>query len=308
MGLFTMSTETLINTTKFLLIEDNWRLRDALIHALTHVSELQEEGEKQQTEFPEFEHVASADNGEDALRYLKTREIDLVIMDYALKDHSLWGVELTRKIRTRFPSKKILFWSAYIREVDLNHAKRAGADGYVSKDKSDRDVIDAIRKVMQGEKIWEQESVVKNDICLLSSTEKEVLKFLAEGKSNTEIAYSLLEKHYLEEIDEHGSEYVIKKYGSLRKYIDLENLSSHTKTVQKHFEHIRSKIGIRNRLELFRLAYDNFASKERDRKIPELDLKVMTLHHEERNPSEVAKELLITEKKVREILNKYKLS
>jgi len=307
MDLFTMSTETLINTTKFLLIEDNWRLRDALIHALTHVSELQEEGEKQQTEVPEFEHVASADNGEDALRYLKTREIDLVIMDYALKDHSLWGVELTREIRIRFPSKKILFWSAYIREVDLNHAKRAGADGYVSKDKSDRDVIDAIRKVMQGEKIWEQESVVKNDICLLSSTEKEVLKFLAEGKSNTEIAYSLLEKRYLEVIDEHGSEYVIKKYGSLRKYIDLENLSSHTKTVQKHFEHIRSKIGIRNRLELFRLSYNNFASKERDRKIPELDLKVMTLHHEERTPSEVAKELLITEKKVREILNKYKL-
>ena len=100
-----MSIETTINTIKFLLVEDDWRLRDSLLHGLA--------------KNPKLRCVATADSGQQALVHLRTQEIDLVIMDYALNDHGLWGVELTRDIHKQFPEIKILFWSAHIREVDL---------------------------------------------------------------------------------------------------------------------------------------------------------------------------------------------
>jgi len=105
MELHAMSIETTINTIKFLLVEDDWRLRDSLLHGLA--------------KNPKLRCVATADSGQQALVHLRTQEIDLVIMDYALNDHGLWGVELTRDIHKQFPEIKILFWSAHIREVDL---------------------------------------------------------------------------------------------------------------------------------------------------------------------------------------------
>lgn len=290
-----MLTETSINTIKFLLVEDDWRLRDSLLHGLA--------------KDPKFQCVAATDNGQQALEHLRTEAIDLIIMDYALNDHGLWGVELTREIHKEFPEKKVMFWSAHIREVDLEQAKEAGANGYVPKDKSDQDVMDAIDRIMRGEHIWVTDQLkvlnINGGNRKLTETEVKIMELLAEGKSNTQIAYSLLEIEYRKEIEEYGNEYVIEKYGNQSNFINVENLKSRTRTVERHFDNIREKLTIRNRTDLFRQAFDEYGKLENRRTISEIEIKVLMLLHEEKKDAEIAELLQIKESEVASIRKKF---
>lgn len=290
-----MSTEASINTIKFLLVEDDWRLRDSLLHGLA--------------KDPKLQCVATTDSGQQALEHLRTEAIDLIIMDYALNDHGLWGVELTREIHKEFPEKKVMFWSAHIREVDLEQAKEAGANGYVPKDKSDQDVMDAIYRIMRGEHIWITDQLkvlnINGGNRKLTETEVKIMELLAEGKSNTQIAYSLLEIEYRRMIEDHGSEYVITSYGNQTDFIDLEKLKSRTRTVERHFDNIREKLTIRNRNDLFRQAFDEYGKLENRRTISEIEIKVLMLLHEEKKDAEIAELLQIKESEVASIRKKF---
>lgn len=290
-----MSTETTINTIKFLLVEDDWRLRDSLLHGLA--------------KNPKLRCVATADSGQQALVHLRTQEIDLVIMDYALNDHGLWGVELTRDIHKQFPEIKILFWSAHIREVDLEQAKEAGANGYVSKDKSDQDVINAILRIMRGEQVWVIDEFKVLDVNAenkrLTPMEVKIMELLAEGKQNTQIAYSLLEIEYRKMIEDLGNEYVKSSYGDLRDFIDEEKLKSRTRTVERHFDNIREKLSIRNRSDLFRLALNEYGKLEIRRTTTEIEIKVLMLLHEKKKNAEVAELMSIKIQEVESIRKKF---
>lgn len=290
-----MSVELPVNTIQFLLVEDDWRLRDSLLNGLA--------------ENPKLFCVATTDSGQQALAHLETHEIDLVIMDYALKDHGLWGVELTREIHKRFPEIKILFWSAHIREVDLEQAKEAGAHGYVSKDKSDQDVIDAIHRIMHGEQVWvTDESKVPGVHAAtkrLTPKEIKVMELLAEGKQNAQIAYSLLEIDHREMVENFGMDYVTQKYGDLWNFIDEEKLKARTRTVERHFDNIREKLCIRNRSDLFRLALNEYGKLEIRRTTTEMEIKVLMLLHEEKKDAEIAELMGINIKSVENIKNKF---
>lgn len=290
-----MSTETTINTIKFLLVEDDWRLRDSLLHGLA--------------KNPKLRCVATADSGQQALVHLRTQEINLVIMDYALNDHGLWGVELTRDIHKQFPEIKILFWSAHIREVDLEQAKEAGANGYVSKDKSDQDVINAIHRIMRGEQVWVIDEFKVLDVNAenkrLTPMEVKIMELLAEGKQNAQIAYSLLEIEYRKMVEDLGNEYVKPSYGDLRDFIDEEKLKSRTRTVERHFDNIREKLSIRNRSDLFRLAFNEYGKLEIRRTTTEIEIKVLMLLHEEKKNAEIAELMSIKIQEVESIRNKF---
>jgi len=232
-------------------------------------------------------------------------------MDYALNDHDLWGVELTRDIHKRFPETKILFWSAHIRDVDLERAKEAGANGYVSKDKSDQEVVDAIDKIMRGEQVWEAyESKVLGVHAInkrLTPMEIKIMELLAEGKQNAQIAYSLLEIEYRKMVEDFGNDYVITSYGDLRDFIDEEKLKSRTRTVERHFDNIREKLSIRNRSDLFRQALNEYGKLEIRRTSTEIEIKVLMLVHEEKEDVEIAELLGINIKNVQSIKNKFQV-
>lgn len=292
-----MSTETSISTIKFLLIEDDWRLRDSLLHGLA--------------KDPKLQCVAATDNGQQALEHLRTEAIDLIIMDYALNDHNLWGVELTREIHKEFPEKKVMFWSAHIREIDLEQAKEAGASGYVPKDKSDQYVMDAIDRIMRGEHVWanNQSEVpgINGENRKLTPTEVKIMELLAEGKSNTQIAYSRLEIEYRKMIEDYGNDYVITNYGSQSDFISVERLKASTRNVEKHCENIREKLNIRNRIDLFRRALDEYGKLENRRTliISEIEIKVLMLLHESKKDAEIAELLQIKESEVARIRKKF---
>lgn len=171
---------------------------------------------------PNIHIVAIAKNGQEALHYLKDDflAINLVIMDYELEDDSLWGVELAERILKQNPMMKMIFWSAHIKYMDVERARRAGAHGYVQKTVLDEDLISAIYKVAEGRWICLTRKPNPELISFnkLTPTEEKVMEILADGKSYRQIAGSFLKAEYKKKIEESGLNAVLEKYGDFKKY------------------------------------------------------------------------------------------
>ena len=175
---------------------------------------------------PNIQIIDVARNVRKALDCLMAHsDINLVVMDYELDDRELWGAELTKKVLQLNPKIKLFFWSIYISFIDRKSAKDAGAHGYVSKLVPDRDVNDAIYKIMGGKEQWvikiKEDSppfdlIKKNQ---LSSMETKVMEQLAQGKSYKQIARFLLWLEYNKKIEELGQGKVSRDYGTFEQYL-----------------------------------------------------------------------------------------
>ncbi len=197
---------SLENITKILLVEDYWLIRKSIKDGLGKYENLR--------------IVAEADNSHQALDHLQLMSIDLIIMDYQLNDNSLWGVELTKEILKKYPKIKIIFWSIYTREVDVISAMKVGAHGYLSKQKTDGEIKEAIDKVMQGGAAWpmELESKIKKNKGL-SPMKMKIIELLSQGMGYKQIAYNLLIEEYNIKIRKFGIDCVLEEFGTADKYI-----------------------------------------------------------------------------------------
>ncbi len=147
--------------------------------------------------------VGLAQDGAEAVTLAAAKSPDLVLMD--LKMPGVNGVEATRRIRSRYPEIKVLVLTTYDDDEWLFDAIRAGALGYLLKDTPREKVIEAIRGTMDGKtyldpavagKLLNQVASerVKPSLLItdkLSEREVDVLRLLARGLSNTEIAARL---------------------------------------------------------------------------------------------------------------------
>jgi DNA-binding NarL/FixJ family response regulator len=148
----------------------------------------------------DFDVVGLAQDGAEALDLVTKLVPDLVLMD--LKMPGMNGVEATRRICMQFPSVKVLVLTTFDDDEWVFDAIRAGAAGYLLKDTPRQKVIEAIRGTMTGKsfldpnitgKILEQvanhQEQPKTIITeKLTEREVEVLKLIAQGFSNSEIA------------------------------------------------------------------------------------------------------------------------
>ncbi len=134
--------------------------------------------------------VGEAGDGVELLSLLSTMTPNMVILDISMPN--LRGIDIVHAIKTKYPGVKILILTMY-REY-LHQALAAGADGYLLKEDADRDLFSAIDNIRQGRVFL---SPRLTDELLsdrtpssepLSSRGKEVLKLIAGGKSNREIA------------------------------------------------------------------------------------------------------------------------
>ncbi|MDO8490724.1 MAG: response regulator transcription factor [Dehalococcoidia bacterium] len=184
--------------------------------------------------YPDIEVVGEAADGKEAIDRAVELRPDVVLMDIAMP--GLGGLEATLEIRKSCPDVKILVLTQHENREYVQRFLKAGASGYVLKKAAGTELVSAIRMVRQGG-IYLQGPVASSvigeslgpgsveagpaDYDSLSDREKQVLKLLAEGQSNKEIA-------------------------------DLLCLS--IKTVMAHRANIMEKLGIHNRVELVKYA------------------------------------------------------
>ncbi len=141
---------------------------------------------------PDLKLVAEAANGEDAIEKFRAHRPDVVLMD--LQMSGLNGIEATVRIVSEFPDARIIVLTTYKGDAQVLRALRAGARAYLLKG-HDRELIETIHAVMEGRKRIPPEVAAElaehatDDE--LSDREIEVLKLIAAGNSNKQIADKL---------------------------------------------------------------------------------------------------------------------
>lgn len=174
---------------KILLCDDQAVIRDGLEMLLTLEKD--------------FQVVGSAQDGHEALELVTQKSPDLVLMD--LKMPGMNGIEATREIRKKFPHVKILVLTTYDEDEWVFDAIRAGASGYLLKDTPRQKIIEAIRGTVEGKSFVDPAVAGKllNQVASnqtqpasiltdkLTERELDVLRLLAKGMTNPEIAGTL---------------------------------------------------------------------------------------------------------------------
>ena len=143
--------------------------------------------------------VGEASDGLELLSLLKILDTDLVILDISMP--RLRGIEAIRELKKSFPNVKVLVLTMYKDKDLLHQAISSGADGYILKENSDKELYFAIEKIRQGEiyicpglagladdLAQTSRKIFKPLLEPLTKRESEVLRLIAEGKSNKEIA------------------------------------------------------------------------------------------------------------------------
>jgi DNA-binding NarL/FixJ family response regulator len=141
----------------------------------------------------DLELVGEAENGARAVALFREHQPDVVLMD--LRMPVLDGVQATRTITSEFPAARILALTTYEGDGDIRRALDAGAWGYLLKDMLLTDVITAVRAAHQGERVISTAVAARlveaHDLSDLSERELEVLKLVARGLSNKDVARAI---------------------------------------------------------------------------------------------------------------------
>lgn len=185
---------------------------------------------------PDMEIVGEASSGDEALAFVPTLQPDVVIMDVAMPGMN--GIEATRRIREISPHTAVLALTMHEDEQYFFAMLDAGAAGYIPKRAAPDDLVSAIRVVSQGnvflyaslarflikdatERAIHEPFGEPHPVEGLTPREREVLTWIAEGRTNREIA---------------------------------ETLIISPKTVDRHRENIMAKLNLHNRAELVKYA------------------------------------------------------
>jgi len=147
----------------------------------------------------DLEVVGEAANGREVLTASAELQPDIVVMDVTMPE--LNGIEATRRLCEVAPKARVLALSMHKDAVYVREILRAGAKGYLLKDSGESDFLTAVRAVARGEAflspaiadavLTDYRKHVTNPLDLLTSREREVLQWIAEGRTNKEIAQGL---------------------------------------------------------------------------------------------------------------------
>jgi len=172
---------------KVLLVDDHEMVRIGLAAVLGT-----EEG---------IEVVGEASNGQEGIRLAQEYKPDVVLMDLVME--GMDGVETTRKLMKLMPEVKVIVLTSYLDDEKLYPVIEAGAFSYLLKTSRASEIAQAIRAAVKGQSVLEQQVAAKMMNRLrqpkqaaephhdLTEREMEVLRLIAAGKSNQEVADEL---------------------------------------------------------------------------------------------------------------------
>jgi NarL family two-component system response regulator LiaR len=149
---------------------------------------------------PGIQVLGEASDGKSALVKTETLHPDVILMDLVMP--GMDGIQATTEISQRWPDARILILTSFAANEQVFPAIKAGALGYLLKDSSPEELVQAIQQVYRGEswlhpaiarKVLQElakpaESPASSKTAMLTEREIEVLRFLAQGHSNREIA------------------------------------------------------------------------------------------------------------------------
>lgn len=171
---------------KIVIVDDHPSTREGLITRIDLESDLEVCGE--------------AADVDDALELIKTERPDVAVIDVSLKTGN--GIELIRLVKSQYPRIRMLVWSMYEESLYAERALRAGAMGYINKEKVTGVIIDAIRNVLKGDiflshemsskmvnrMVVGKEAAGKSPVDALSDQELETFVLIGRGMKTSEIA------------------------------------------------------------------------------------------------------------------------
>ena len=164
---------------RVLVVEDHNVVRQGLVALIKTV--------------PDMAVVGEASDGKQAVEFFRQHKPDVTIMDLRLPVMS--GVEAITAIRREYPAARVIVLTTFDGDEDIYRALQAGARGYLLKDMSGDDLMDAIRTVHAGKsRIPAAVAQRLADRMVgpeLTARELEVLKLIVAGKSNKEIGLAL---------------------------------------------------------------------------------------------------------------------
>ncbi|MBV9689864.1 MAG: response regulator transcription factor [Ktedonobacteraceae bacterium] len=183
---------------------------------------------------PDMEVVGEAHDGRQAIQEAYRLQPDVILMDITMPDIN--GIEATRQIKKLLPDIKVLILTMHEHDEYVFQALRAGASGYMLKEAADTELISALHIIQSGQFFLSPtaQSVMvgdylqrvrtgeeKDSYSCLTEREREILKLVAEGYTNNQIA---------------------------------ERLIISPKTVDTHRTHIMDKLNLHSRAELVKYA------------------------------------------------------
>lgn len=183
---------------------------------------------------PDMEVVGEAQDGRQAIHEAQRLQPDVILMDITMPDMN--GIEATRQVKKLLPDIKILILTMHEHDEYVFQALRAGASGYMLKEAADTELITALHVIQSGQFYLSPaaQSVMvgdylqrvrtgeeKDSYSSLTEREREILKLVAEGHTNNQIA---------------------------------ELLIISPKTVDTHRTHIMDKLNLHSRAELVKYA------------------------------------------------------
>ncbi|MBN8674084.1 MAG: response regulator transcription factor [Chitinophagales bacterium] len=141
-----------------------------------------------------IEWTGHAMNAASCLAFLQRQQPDIILMDINLPDKS--GIDLCREVKEKYPSVFIIGLSTFNQQSFIQKMMDSGASGYVLKNATQEELMEAISVVIKGKIYFSDEAsqvLTKADVnpILLTRREKEVLELIAEGLTNNEIAQKL---------------------------------------------------------------------------------------------------------------------
>ncbi len=142
-----------------------------------------------------IEWTGHASNAASCLAFLQKQLPDVILMDINLPDKS--GIDLCKEVNGKYPSVFIIGLSTFNQQSFIQKMMDNGASGYVLKNASQAELMEAIQTVMKGKTFLSEEasqSLRKNadaDRPVITRREKEILALIAEGLTNNEIAQKI---------------------------------------------------------------------------------------------------------------------